>query len=277
MKFITLALSLLVLCSCLPRSPKDDVIKSMSLITEENLELNDMNNVVYINSAGGIPASQKINPKKNLLFVALDQVVQKQYQLLIKKAYKSDEEVRIEDVAWWKFAPNFRYLYDYVVKIPYTNFTQESFKQAIIYLESLDKPYDIMMLAHAIPNHFITSQGHELLSYKDIRGLKDDVHKLSFVFLQSCFGSTLKNDFHYLGAKEVISYPSFNQNFFYIDFFIKNYKKHKYNIFKAYKKTNKHIQWKMRHNPLYIMMMKKMGISFDEYFSIAPNPDYSVK
>ena len=51
---------------------------------------------------------KKINPKKNLLFVALDQVVQNQYQLLIKKAYKSDEEVRIEDVAWWKFAPNFR-------------------------------------------------------------------------------------------------------------------------------------------------------------------------
>lgn len=214
-------------------------------------------------------------PKRNLLYVALDESVAPQYSDVLSEAYNTNQEIRIEDVSWWRFAPKMRGLYNQVVHLNYKEFHRESFFEAIRYLEKQKLPYDIYLLTHGIPNHITTSKGYDLISYEDLEDITPEVKKLQFVFMQGCFSSTLVPDFHLLGAKEVLSYEGWNRNFFYVDYFIDYYKTYDYNVKRAFEKTNDKFPTKMKNSLLYKQVLKKLNMTLEEYLAVSPSPIYS--
>lgn len=212
--------------------------------------------------------------QKNLLFVAVDDTVQTQYQDALKKAYQTDQVVRLEDVSWWRFAPQFKNLYANVVKIPLEQFHADSLEEGLRIMEDLDQKYDIMLLTHGIPNHITASKGEDFISYKSLENW-DFITQLDFVFMQGCFSETLALDWIKLGARDVLSYKGWNRNFFYVDFFIKEYKKDQ-NVGRAYHEVNKTIEEKIRRAPIYKTILKELGLSFEEYFQLSDTPIYDT-
>lgn len=273
----TLCLSL---TSCLlPRPPGQSVFQKKQFIQNElaKFELytptkRDLTR--YRNSRD--PWTQEYDrPSKNLLFVAVDDTVQKQFQQPLQDAYKTDKEVRIEDMAWWRFAPEFRGLYDNVLKIDYRSLNAESLKWGLEYLESLQKTFDVMLLTHGLPNNITASKGQGFISYKDLKKM-GPFKNLNMVFMQGCFSETLAEDWMKNGAQTVLSYEGWNRNFFYVDFFLPAYRK-KGNAAQAYQEVNMSIQKKMRKSWLYGRVLDELNLTHQEYFQVSPNPILDVK
>lgn len=220
------------------------------------------------------PSASKVQAKKNLLFVAVDDTVQTQYQDALKRAYKTEKLIRLEDVSWWRFAPQFKNLYHQVVKIPLDQFHADSLEEGLQIMEALGKKYDVMLLTHGIPNHITASKGEDFISYKNFERW-DFVTKLDFVFMQGCFSETLAPDWMKLGAQDVLSYQGWNRNFFYIDFFLKEYKKDQ-NVSRAYHQVNKTIEDEMRQGTLYKLILAELGMSFEEYFQLSATPIFDT-
>lgn len=207
---------------------------------------------------------------KNLLFAAVDETVQVQFADRLQEVYRSQSEVRLEDVSWWRFAPLMMDLYDTVAKIPYNNLSAKALAEAVEFLEAEGKPFDIILLTHGIPNHITSSAGYDLISYKDIAALPALKH-LDMVFMQGCFSETLAPDWIELGAKTVLSYEGWNRNFFYVDFFLPAYKKQGSAV-KAFESVNKSIEGDMKKSLLYKKILEELEMSFEEYFEISPSP-----
>ena len=266
--------SLLVLSGCiLPKPPKWYTIERTQKFGQYNSELH----TIY----QGTPQDRNndraviVTPKRNALFIALDESVQTQFSQQLMDVYRSQEEIRLEDVTWWRFAKKFNGLYDKVVRIPWQDFHKESLLEAISLLESLGKSYDIYLLTHGLPNHITTTKGHPFISYKDIAELKGVMNHVDMVYLQGCFSNTIAADFLNAGAKSVLSFEGWNRNFFFVDFFIKRLERYRHDSLKAFEKTREHIKRDLTLSILYRKLLDEMGISIEEYLETSPAPVYS--
>ncbi len=214
-------------------------------------------------------------PKRNALFIALDESVQPQFEGRLMDLYKTDEVVRLEDVTWWRFAKKFNGLYDKVVRIPWNHFHKESFVEALNMLERLGKSYDVYLLTHGLPNHITTTKGSPFINYKDIAELAGKVKRMDMVYLQGCFSNTIAADFLKIGAKSVLSFEGWNRNFFFVDFFIKRLERYNHNSLKAFEQTKDHIERDLKLSILYRKLLDELGMSVEEYIESSPAPIYS--
>jgi hypothetical protein len=232
---------------------------------------------------------QRKTPRRNLVFVALDQSFQSYFDEDLKKIYRTNEQVRVEDLAWWIFAPQLRGIYDQVIRVSYEKFNQETFLAAMDYMESLHTPYDAILLTHGIPNHIFTTKGFPVISWKEVDEWKGRFPSLELLFMQSCYGSSLAPDWLQTGAKVVMSYPGLNRNFFYPMTLLKSLRKNlsRLNeplqdlseaerierIKKAYNLANEKVQHDVKKSALDKFMIQGMGMSVGEYLSQSPNPE----
>lgn len=209
-------------------------------------------------------------PTKNLLYVAVDDTVQGQFQEPLQRAYNTDSHIRIEDIAWWRFSPEFRGLYDKVLKIERHSLNAQSLKWGLDYMESQGREFDVMLLTHGLPNNITASKGQGFISYEELENMGHFKH-LNMVFMQGCFSETLAVDWIKNGAQTVLSYEGWNRNFFYVDFFLPAYRKHE-DATKAYHDVNKTIREKMQRSWVYGRVLDELELTLDEYFSLSPYP-----
>lgn len=158
---------------------------------------------------------------KNILFVAADEIIQKNIQNSNNLNLKNKNN-RIEELAFWKYLKDFKNIYTNILYIPAEKVRYESVIKGIQYLESLNQPFDLIFLTHGFPNHLSTGEGY-FLSYRELLYLKGHFNNINLVYLQSCFGNSLSEDFKSVGAKTVISFKDFNSNIFFLDVFLKFY------------------------------------------------------
>lgn len=247
-------------CGKLPQPPGNDVISARGVLREAPGGLE----VVRLQGAR--------HADRNLIYVALDDVIQTSFGERIARLYPKRPGLRLEEIAWWMHVRKMVGLYDQVVRIGHDRFSRETLFVALEYMESLGRPYDLVLLTHGIPNHIKTTQGHELLSWKDLAELKGKLRGLNLVFMQSCFGSTLAPDWQEAGAKAVISFPKLNRNFFYFDFFLVDYKRERFDVMAAYEQTNRTVHSRLRKHRLYRQVVTEMEMTMEEYIDEAPHP-----
>lgn len=266
---------LFFLCSCLlPNPPGSTVFSDKKTIQNQSGQFHlytptkrDLSS--YRNGrTPWFPESER--PQKNLLFIAVDDTVQEQFQDSLQKAYRTDKTIRLEDIAWWRFAPEFRGLYDKVLKIDHDALDAVSLKWGLQYLESLGTKFDVMLLTHGLPNNITASKGQGFISYENLNEM-GPFQNLNMVFMQGCFSETLASDWIQNGAQTVLSYEGWNRNFFYVDFFLPAYRKQG-NVAKAYRKVNKTIQEKMQRSWVYGRVLDELELSVEDYFQISPHP-----
>ncbi len=274
MKIALYLIPFLLFCTgcLLPKQPNHIIIESTKWHESQEFEVVKLKTRDLTSLRGNTRPSFGPRKKapKNLLFAAVDETVQGQFAERLQEVYRTQDEIRLEDVSWWRFAPLMMDLYDTVAKIPYDNLSAKSLADAIEFLEAEGKPFDIILLTHGIPNHITSSGGYDLISYKDIAALPA-LKQLDMVFMQGCFSETLAPDWIKLGAKTVLSYEGWNRNFFYIDFFLPAYKKQG-SAAKAFDSVNKSIQEDMTKSLLYKKILEELQMSFEEYFAISPSP-----
>ena len=88
--------------------------------------------------------------------------------------------------------------------------------------------------------------------------------------MQGCFSRTLAPDWIRAGAKYVVGYENFHQNFFYLDFFLRWYRLPNYSIEKIVRRrvTLDYQRKKMQRSALYRRLIKIFGFeSVDDYIS----------
>ncbi len=152
------------------------------------------------------------------MFVAADRNSHRILAKALEKAYQS-QEVRLEDVIWWYIGPKLARVYTTIVRIPHNRVGYLSFNNAISYMESLGKPYDILLLTHGYKNHLSTGSGY-FFSYRELSLLKSQLSFLDLVFMAGCKSATLIEDWHQAGAKTVIAFADKHNHHFYIDMFL---------------------------------------------------------
>jgi hypothetical protein len=155
---------------------------------------------------------------RNLVFIAADDESEAAYSKFMKEAYPLRSTPRLEEVAWWLYAPEIQGLYDKVIRVRYDRFSAQSLTYSLGYMESLGEPYDLALLTHGVPNNIITSVGNPIFTWSDLDALQGQFRNLRLVFMQGCFGSSLAKDWQQAGAKAVLSFPDLNRNFFYLAF-----------------------------------------------------------
>lgn len=259
----------------LPSPPRSEVIESRRAHASGQFELITLRPFDLASYRANHRPRPLRRAGRNLLFVAVDETVQVQFAQRLQELYRTNDEVRLEEVSWWRFAPEMRGLYDHVVKIPYDQLNAQSLSEGITLLEEQRTPYDIMLLTHGIPNHITASPGEPFISYKDLEQLPE-LKSLRMVFMQGCFSETLARDWMLLGAQEVLSYEGWNRNFFFVDFFIKALKK-KSSVKEAYDYVIDTIEEKMDRSLLYRKILEEMDLTLEEYFEISPPPIYDSR
>lgn len=276
LKFISLIFILTVVSGCiLPKPPKWYTIEKTQRFGAYKSELH----TIY----QGTPADRQderrsiVIPRRNALFIALDESVQPQFADRLMDVYDTNKEVRLEDVTWWRFAKKFNGLYDKVVRVPWNAFHKKSFIEAVKVMERLGKPYDIYMLTHGLPNHITTTKGHPFIGYKDLAEMKGMMKRVDMVYLQGCFSNTIAADFHDLGAKTVLSFEGWNRNFFFVDFFIKRLERYNHKVEKAYDETIDHIKRDLKLSILYRKLLDELGMDAEEYLEQSPPPIFSQR
>lgn len=273
---------LLLLGSCVPCPPDYDTISKKWIYGGKNgnkmgIEVLTVNNFHNTRVKGmRRPNRRKVYktviPKRNMVLIALDDTVWVNFKDRIKEAYDTEKDIRFEDISYWQMAKQFITLYDHVIRVPHDAVYKESIFKAIEIAESYNKPYDLFLMVHGIPNHITTTKGHPLFSYKDVKELGEKISNLNLVFQQNCFGNTLIKDWKEAGAKYVISYSGWNRNFFYVDFFLRNLKKLKGNVSKAFNETNETIDEQMSDSTLYHEIFDAMEMDMTEYLEETPKP-----
>jgi hypothetical protein len=277
LKSLMLTLALVSMTGCLlPRPPRGEVIESIQRHSSQPFETITLRPYDLAslrgNDRGGLAPRR---PKRNVLFAAVDETVQVQFAERLRQVYRSDEDIRLEDVTWWRFAPLMRGLYNKIIKIPTHGLNDQSLTKAILELERLGEPYDIMLLTHGIPNHITGSNGQGFISYKTIAELPE-LKNLRLVFMQGCFSETLARDWMLMGAREVLSYEGWNRNFFFVDFFLKAYRKN-LNVKKSYEEVLETIEEKMGNSLLYSKILEELSLTLEEYLEISPPPIYDSR
>jgi hypothetical protein len=266
-------------CLSLPHSPKAKVVQQIELPQQfvSHLSTSDAQ-ALELYHVGKIDARQ---PARNMIFVALDRTFQAYFDNDLKKIYHTQNEVRIEDLAWDVFAPELVGVYGQVLRISYNGFNGGTLQAALDYMEAQHQGYDLFLLTHGIPNNIMTTPGSPLLSWQEIDGWKGRYPSLDLVFLQSCYGSTLAPDWIQTGAKAVLSYPGLNRNFFYPMTLFKELKKVSSNddavtgvarATIAFDLSNQSVQSDIEKSGLDRFMINGLGMSVQDYLQSAPSP-----
>jgi phosphatidylglycerol:prolipoprotein diacylglycerol transferase len=273
----TAVVALAFLAGCLPQPPDQTVIEETVLLSKD-MEWAQMSKSPSLELPGGnvplfpLPIFQEGASGRNLLFVAADSEIQKQFEAPIQRAFNSPTPIRLEEISWWQIAPTLKRQYDGVVRIKWDRFSKESLLKALKLMEQRGLPYDVMLLTHGLPNNLVTSGKNPLISYEDLAKLKGKLPRLGYVFMQACFGDSLVGEWEDAGAKYVISYEGLNRNFFYPEFFLRNLEAAQGDVPSAFAQTNRTIGDELRQSEIYNQVVGALGMTMDEYLVNAPNP-----
>ncbi len=199
---------------------------------------------------------RKVKRHKNLLFVVADDFVQKNLQPELQRIYKTDD-IRLEEVLWWFYAPIMKKTYNYVLRLHWDGLNADSLKKALKEMEAQKQPYDVMLLAHGIPNNLIASPGQGLISWRHIGALKNSLRYADALYLQACFGNTLAPDFKAAGFKHVIAYEKLNWNFFYPEYYLEALSKTDGDTKAAHEYVLKHFNFDFSTNLVHQEIMKR--------------------
>lgn len=175
-------------------------------------------------------------PRRNLLWIAVEKEVQERFAGTLKALYGGKEDIRVEDVAWWRMFPRVFALYDTVIRIPYDHFNRKSLRLALTELESLGREYDVILLTHGMRNNIAFSSGlppgrdennrpNRFLQPTDIRLLADEMGslRLNLVYMSACDGDSFSDAWLQAGARSVLAFEGLHSNYFYIEFFLNAY------------------------------------------------------
>lgn len=253
-----LSLSLLLSGCLYPDAPGRGIVSKTQAIPELNSEWALM--ATYRKTTGMIgtkfgPSTTTVKRKKNLLFIAADDVVGKKLAPEIEKIYK--KPVRLENLLWWSYAPKIQKTYNTVLRVQWDGFNFNNLKRALLTMESMGQTYDVMLLAHGIPNNLIASPGQGMIGFQEIAALKTLQHA-DTLYLQACFGNTLSKDFLDLGFEAVIAYEGFNQNFFYPEYYLNALERSGGDTRKAHASVVKNFDWKFKFNPVQKAIVKRV-------------------
>lgn len=223
-----------------------------------------------IGPAGKRSTISRYRTHKNLLFIATDDVIRKKLEPELHRAYK--REVRLEDVLWWHYAPKVQGTYRHVMRVYWDGLNFESLSGALRSMESLQTPYDVMLLAHGIPNHIVASPGQGVISYEHIAQLPR-LKYADTLYLQACYGDTLQKDFLDVGFARMIGFEQDTMNFFYPEFYLDALVAHKGDTFKAHQSVVDTFETRFKWNPMAKEIMKRVfGMSPEDYFKIVDMP-----
>jgi hypothetical protein len=254
MKSLIKATTLFGLClalhGCLyPESPGTNIVTKT--IPLDHIKGEWLQMAPYRRKVGPASKSRLSVPRqrtKNLLFVASDDVLGRQLQDEITARYK--REVRLEDALWWYYAPTIQKTYNHVLRIHWDGVHAQSLDAALSEMEALKQPYDVMLLAHGIPNHLLASPGQGVISYQELAEFKG----LAFadtLYLQACFGDSLVQDFLDVGFKKVIASAGFSINLFYPDFYLEALSASRGDTEKAHLSVSKNFNTRFKMSPMH--------------------------
>jgi phosphatidylglycerol:prolipoprotein diacylglycerol transferase len=196
-----------LLSGCLPKPPESTDFRSIQSF--ENFELYETR-------------KPKEAGRKNVIFVAADDTLQFAFTQFAKNLYQVEAPPRLEEIAFWQYAKDLRQIYNKILRIPSPRVGYQALTEALDIMERREEPYDLILLTHGMPNHLSTGTGY-FFSFRELTELKGKLPRLNLVMLQSCFGSTLAEDFIEAGAKAVLSYEGMNRNFFFFGHFLRYY------------------------------------------------------
>jgi len=243
-----LLVSVVAIQGCIyPKAPRSTTVSKIQALPGGKSEWIQMAPYRKTSTVGPRGQTVSITQKrsKNLLFIAADDVIGKRLQPEFAKIYKRSD-IRLENILWWLYAPKIQKTYNYVLRIQWDGFNKDSFLKALRQMESLKQDYDVMLLAHGIPNHLISSPGQGVISFRDIGALKGKLRYADGLYLQACFGNSLSPDFLDAGFKSVIAYEGLNWNFFYPDYFLDAMALKKGNVEKSHDHVLEHFDGKLK-------------------------------
>lgn len=243
-----LLVALVAVQGCLyPKAPGSQTISKIQTLPGAKSEWIQMAPYRKTSTVGPRGQTISITQKrsKNLLFIAADDVIGKRLQPEFAKIYNRSD-IRLENVLWWLYAPKIQKTYNYVLRIQWNGFNKDTFLKALRQMESLKQDYDVMLLAHGIPNHLIASPGQGVISFRDIGALKGKLRYADGLYLQACFGNSLSPDFLDAGFQSVIAYEGLNWNFFYPDYFLDAMALKKGNVDKSHDHVLEHFDSKLK-------------------------------
>jgi len=264
-------------CLALPHTPNAKTLQQVELPPQYVSHLSSADaQALELYHVGKPDTHYAPRVQRNMVFVALDRTFQSYFDSDLKKIYHTQEEVRIEDLAWDVFAPELVGVYDQVLRISYNSFNANTLEAALDYMESQHQDYDLFLLTHGLPNNIMTTPGSPLLSWQEIDQWKGRFPSLDLVFMQSCYGSTLAPDWLQTGAKAVMSYPGLNRNFFYPMTLFKELKKQTSTGVEratdASRLSNQKVQSDIKRSGLDRFMIQGLGMSVQDYLNTAPMP-----
>jgi hypothetical protein len=284
---------LLSACLSFPQPPGTDVAVRVAhpvISLTEGLELYTINQ----QDQSGSPKAQAQHPsvpvpRRNLLFAALDQKFQAVFDDDLKALYKTTEQVRMEDLAWWLIAPQTKKIYNQVIRVSYRHFTKDTLLAALDAMEKLGEPYDVFLMTHGFPNNIVTIDKSHPVTWEDVGNWKGRFPRLELMFMQSCYGNSLAPDWLAAGAKAVLGYKGMDRNFFYPLTFLNSMRKHFtrfgmpmrnlgpqeriQNLKAAYEEAGVQVRKDVHRNELAGFMVRSLGLTLEEYLSQASNPE----
>jgi hypothetical protein len=230
------------------------------------------------------------NKRRTLIFVAFDDMLQKNLKPLISDAYPKKHPPTLEKIVFWKFAKRFQLRYHTVIVIPQNFVTFESLKEAIILAEKLSKPYDLFLLLHGFPNRLLGSKlennspqndgflGYHQIDYKNFRSLKNLVHSMDLVFLQGCYSHTLSKELLDMGAAQVISFKGKHPNFFFGNYFYKEWVNLAPKGKLAYTRTLQMYKMRIQYNLVMRKILNRLGVlDINKYLAQLEEPIYEFR
>jgi phosphatidylglycerol:prolipoprotein diacylglycerol transferase len=240
----TIGLSILI-TGCIPQAPSDSDFRAVQ---------RDANFEIYQTF------KSSHSKQKNVIFVAGDDNIQSGFAQILKSTYKTNTVPKLEDIVFWEYIKDMKNIYNIILKIPKENIGKANLIKSLEYMEALNRPYDLILLTHGMPNYLSTGK-YYFFSFREIDALKGRLPNLNIVMLQSCFGQSLSEDFKQAGAKFVLSYPEFNRNFFFFGFFLKYYQ-YDFSVDETYQLAKSNFIDEMK-TPLYAQISNLLFLQFN--------------
>ncbi len=215
---------------------------------------------------------QNLQPTKNLLFLATDEVLEAKIRDALTQSNANIHLPSLEDLAWWEMAPLAASRYDTVIRVLPGGARFQVLQSSLDELNSLQKPFDLIVLSHGFPNHLSSGNKGYFLSFREMKTWSDRYPNLDLVFLQACFGASLAPDFFRAGAKKVLAYSGLNINFVFVSLYFQYYRH--LNADEAYRYTTMNLQWYAKNRLSLPMALSAIGIPLGSYLSQIEAPQY---
>ncbi len=256
--FFRAGLGLLLLGSlqaCIyPQAPGSMMVRSKTVSPSGDYEWIQFK--PYTNPDFRKPNVLRPETRKNLLFIVADDVVQKKFTEQLQNIYKN-KDIRLEDVLWWYYSTKIQKSYKNVLRVYWNRFNTKSLENALMEMESQGETYDVMLLAHGIPNHLIASPGQGVISWESIGKFSGKLRFARALYLQACFGNTLAPDFRKAGFEYVMAYENLNWNFFFPEYYLAALNQYPDDIETAFDSTVRNFSKSFRMNTVSKEVMKR--------------------